>query len=825
MTDKPIVLITGAAGDIGSRLAKALSRDYRIVGMDRPGRQADIPLLDVDLADQASIEAALRGFVDRWGPRIASVIHLAAYFDFTGEDNPLYETVNVQGTRALLRALQPLQVEQFVYAGTMLVHQPGRPGERIDETRPLAPKWAYPKSKAAAEAVVREEHGHIPFLLLHLAGVYDERGAVPTLTQQIARIYERDFTSHLYAGDPAAGQAMLHKDDMADAFRRAVDRRADLPPGETILVGEPDAMGYDELQDRIGRLLHGDDEWTTLRLPKPAAKLGAALQEKLEPLVPDAIDQGRKPFIRPFMVEMADDHYALDTAKARRLLGWEPRHRLDEVLPALVQALKDDPLAWYEANGITPPPWLAATAHAPADAEDVRSEHETLVRDLHARYLWAPCLNLMLGTWLLVSAPLLGLQSTALAWSDRLSGLALMVFAALALSWRFAWARWACAAIGLWVMAAPLLFWAPSAAGYLHGTLLGALAVGFAIGLPPEPGVSPLAATRGPDAPPGWSFNPSAWTQRLPIILLALLGLHISRYLTAYQLGHIDSVWEPFFAGGPDPKNGTEEIITSSVSQAWPVPDAGVGALTYLLEIITGVIGSRRRWRTMPWLVLLFGLMIVPLGVVSIVFIIIQPIVIGTWCTLCLVGAAAMLVQIPYSIDEIVATCQFLRRRRRAGASLLAVLLWGDTDEAAPPDRAGAALPPREFERSPRQVLVDMWSGGVRLTWSLALTLAIGAALMTSRLWLGAEGALADAHHVAGALAITVVAIACGEVARTARLVNVPLGLALLVAALAIEGPPLARWVTAMAALALVALSLPRGTVREHYAGWTPRIV
>ena len=51
------------------------------------------------------------------------------------------------------------------------------------------------------------------------------------------------------------------------------------------------------------------------------------------------------------------------------------------------------------------------------------------------------------------------------------------------------------------------------------------------------------------------------------------------------------------------------------------------------------------------------------------------------------------------------------------------------------------------------------------------------------------------------------------------------LGLALLVAALAIEGPPLARWVTAMAALALVALSLPRGTVRERYAGWTPRIV
>ncbi|MEW6704670.1 MAG: vitamin K epoxide reductase family protein [Pseudomonadota bacterium] len=814
MAEKPLVLITGAAGDIGSSLSRALAHGYRVVGLDQPGKQAAIPLLPVDLSDGESVEQALQQLRERFGARIASVIHLAAYFDFTGDEHPLYEQVNVEGTRTLLRALQALEVEQFVYAGTMLVHEPCKPGERIDERQPLAPKWAYPKSKAAAEKVIAEEHGRIPYLLLHLAGVYDERRCVPTLAQQIARIYERDFTSHLYSGDPGAGQSMLHKEDMADAFRRAVDRRAELPPAETLLIGEPEAVGYGDLQDLIGRLVHGDDAWTTLRLPKPAAKLGAALQEKLEPFVPDAIDQGKKPFIRPFMVEMADDHYALDVAKARRLLGWEPRHHLADALPRLVQALKDDPLAWYRANGVMPPPWMAGTEHR-GDAEALRRRHEALVRGQHARYLWAPFFNLVLGTWLLSAPPLLGLQSGLLAWSDLLSGAALLVFAALALSWRFPWARWACAAIGLWVMSAPLVFWAPTAAGYLNDTLVGALVIGFAIGLPPEPGVSPRGATSGPDTPPGWSFNPSAWTQRLPIIALALVGLHVSRYLTAYQLGHIGEVWEPFFAGGPDPKNGTEEIITSSVSEAWPVPDAGVGALTYLLEILTGVIGSRRRWRTMPWLVLLFGLMIVPLGVVSVFFIIIQPIWIGTWCTLCLVAAAAMLVQIPYSIDEILATCQFLRRRRRAGASLLAVLLWGDTDEG-PREQAS-----REFQRSPRQVVTDVWTGGVALTWNLALTLAVGVALMSSRLWLGTDGTLAHAHHLVGSLALTVVAIACAEPARTARLLNVLLGLALLVVLLVVDASAAARWASVIAAAALLGLALPRGPVRERYGGWS----
>jgi nucleoside-diphosphate-sugar epimerase len=90
-------------------------------------------------------------------------------------------------------------------------------------------------------------------------------------------------------------------------------------------------------------------------VPAPVAKVGALVQEKAEPLVPDAIDHGEKPFIRPFMIDMADHHYALDVRKAREMLGWQPRHRLEDELPAMTARLKRDPKAWYEANGMTPP--------------------------------------------------------------------------------------------------------------------------------------------------------------------------------------------------------------------------------------------------------------------------------------------------------------------------------------------------------------------------------------------------------------------------------------------------------------------------------------
>ena len=352
--EKTIVLITGAAGNIGTSLAALLAGDYQVVGLDRPGSKADFPLIEADLSKDESLEEGMGEFRKRFGDRIASVVHLAAYFDFSGEENPLYDKLNVEGTRRLLRALQSFEVEQFVYSGTMLVHSPGDPGEKIDEEGPLDPKWVYPESKAEAEQVIRKEHGDIPYVLLRLAGLYDDETAVPTLAHQIARIYERDLKSHLYSGATDVGQSMVHRDDMLDAFKRVIDRRRDIRSGTVILIGEEEAPGYGELQDEIGCLIHGEEEWTTLRVPKTLAATGAWLEEKMEPLVPDAIDQGEKPFVKPFMVQMADDHYELDISRARELLGWEPRHRIKATLPKMIAALKRDPKGWYEKNDLNP---------------------------------------------------------------------------------------------------------------------------------------------------------------------------------------------------------------------------------------------------------------------------------------------------------------------------------------------------------------------------------------------------------------------------------------------------------------------------------------
>jgi nucleoside-diphosphate-sugar epimerase len=824
--DRPIVLITGAGGNLGKTLAAALSGDYRIVGLNRTEAGGDYPIFAADFSNAAAVELAMTRVRERFGERIASVVHLVAYFDQSGKDNPLYHSVNVEGTRNLLRALQPFQVEQFVYASTMLVHAPCQPGEHIDEEQPFDPAYAYPKSKLEAEKVIAAEHGHIPYSVLRLAGVYDERTLIPTLAHQIARIHGREFQSVMYAGSALTGQSLLHKEDMVRAFRRTIDRRAELASGTAMLIGEPDPMNYDALQDEIGYLIHGVEDWPTLRLPRPLAAVGAWALGKLEPVIPDAIDLGEEPAVRPYMAIMGNDHYALDIRRARQLLGWDPRHRLRDDLPAIIAELKRDPIAWYQRHRIKPQPWAVTVNEAGSNPETLRANYEKARRREHGRFRWAHFVNIAFGTWLLASPPLLGVAQQEMVRSDVMAGAALIIFATFALSWQATWARYASAAVGFWLVFAPLVFWTTNGAAYLNDTLIGTLVIAFALAFPPEPGVSPLAAMRGPTIPPGWSYNPSDWTQRMPIIALAFVGLYASRYLAGYQLELLDHVWEPFFAGNPaDPQNGTEEIVTSAVAEAWPVSDGGLGAITYILEILTGVIGLRARWRTMPWLVVVFGLMIVPLSVTSISFVIIQPIVIGTWGTLTLIAAAAMLIQIPYAVDELIASLQFVRRRVRVGQSWLRVFFAGDTDERSADDDGHSRVLADEFDRSPFAVVKDMLVGGVGFPWNLALSAVIGSSLLFTRLTFGTTGTMANADHVIGFLVLTTLSIAAAEATRVVRYLNVLFGAALLITPFPFDASTAAMINSIVCGVSLIALSFRRGPIRQRYGTWQPLIV
>jgi nucleoside-diphosphate-sugar epimerase/uncharacterized membrane protein len=844
-TRRDVVIVTGSSGFIGAATIKRLASEFTVIGFDQflpPHPPAEAESVAVDLTSDTSVAAAFRRVREGYGEKIASIIHLAAFFDHTGKPNAKYDEVNVGGTERLLRHAKEAAVGQFVFASTMLVHAPGRKGEPIDEDWPVEAKLPYPQSKLRAEHGIEEQRGTIPAVIIRPAGVYDDNCSNPYLAHQIARIYERTATAGVYPGNLDAGQPYLHLDDLTEALFRIVARRSDLPAQTVLLLGEPQTLSYGELQKTLGRLIH-DEDWETQSIPKPLALAGAWIEDEV---------LGENAFIRPWMVEASDEHYELDIGRAKELLGWAPARALADTLPKIVAALEADPVGWYKANKLDAARVAekaigehehAEAQHDPHEHEEMLRAHVAEMRRMHFGILWVHYLNIALGLWLATAPFVFGLfgnqefsaavvrateernlwdpalRNALTGWSDVISGLLIMAFGTLSLSPRFSWAQWANTAIGLWLLFAPLVFWTPSAAAYANDTLIGALVITFAILVPMMPGMSHEGMMDPSDMPPGWSYSPSTYLQRLPIIALGAIGFVIARVLAAYQLGHIDAVWEPFFAGD-EARNGTEFIITSDVSRAWPIADGGLGATTYMIEVLMGVMGGRSRWRTMPWMVLMFGIAVVPLGVVSIYFIIIQPIDIGTYCTLCLLAALAMLVMIPFALDELVAMGQFLLANVRRGRPFWASFLKGDALPGSGTDKTPG------FDSTLPKMIASAARGNT-VPWTLLASIALGVWLMFSRSIFGTAPPMADSDHLVGALVITVAVMAMAEVARPLRFINAAFGLWLIAAPWLLAGENLgAAVVGSVTGVILIGLSLPRGKrSAEHYGSWDRFIV
>jgi len=331
---EPVWIVTGGAGFIGSafvRMARA-RRLARIVNLDLLTYAGNLDNL-ADLkgdpghrfvhGDICDAELLARLFAEE---RPAALVNFAAesHVDRSIRDAAPFLRTNVLGTQALLDAARAHGAGagagergafHFLHVSTDEVYGSLGPGDApFTESTPYAPNSPYAASKAAADHLVRAAHHTwgLPTLVTNCSNNYGPC-QFPEKLIPLVICNARDGRPLPVYGDGLQVRDWLHVDDHCEALLRVLDAGR---PGETYNVG-------------------GGNERTNIETVR-------AICQALDELIPGTAPRTR--LIRHVADRPGHDRrYAIDAAKIRRELGWEPRTRFEDGLRATV--------AWYLDNG------------------------------------------------------------------------------------------------------------------------------------------------------------------------------------------------------------------------------------------------------------------------------------------------------------------------------------------------------------------------------------------------------------------------------------------------------------------------------------------
>jgi UDP-glucuronate 4-epimerase len=235
------VFVTGAAGFIGSRLAKALlDRGDEVVGFDNMNDYYALEHKQRHLADLLPVKrfsfikgdlSEAAGLADMLAARKPdAVAHLAAMaaVRYSVQHPLIYAMVNVQGTVNLLDAARRFGKPRCILASTGSTYGKDTPApfkETASADRPLAP---YPASKRAME-LLAHSYAHLwklPTTILRFFNVYGPHGRPDMMPWQWARAIARGELITLY-GAGKLKRDWTFIDDIVDGFIRAIDRPMD----------------------------------------------------------------------------------------------------------------------------------------------------------------------------------------------------------------------------------------------------------------------------------------------------------------------------------------------------------------------------------------------------------------------------------------------------------------------------------------------------------------------------------------------------------------------------------------------------------------------
>ena len=344
------IIITGASGFVGRHLLDVFKEDFRIYALARRSQarseapvHPNITWFQADIADRRAIEGVFGQIAAEGGAEI--VIHLAAYYDFTGEEHPEYHRTNVQGLRNVLDLSGLVGIRHFIFSSSVAASAFPAPGAALTETSLADGTHIYARTKRIGEDMLAEYRDVFPSVIVRFAALFSDWCEYPPLYMFLDTWLSSRWNRRVLGGRGQSAIPYLHVKEVPRFFMCLLDRLPDLPPGQVVIASPDGAVSHRELFEVACREYLGHRA-EPLFLPKLLCGPGIRARDLLGRVV------GERPFERPWMAEYIDQRMTVNAGWSRRILGWEPRPRLEILrrMPFLTENLKMDPLEWDRLN-------------------------------------------------------------------------------------------------------------------------------------------------------------------------------------------------------------------------------------------------------------------------------------------------------------------------------------------------------------------------------------------------------------------------------------------------------------------------------------------
>jgi len=350
MPESPKVVITGAAGFLGTRLIRLLREHHRIVAIDRepPGEiaLAEDPQVQwhrIDLADSAAVQETFAQIRQQGGAR--ALFHFAAYYDFTGEEHTEYQRTNIDAMRILLENCCDLGLERFIFASSVAACDYPAPGEAITEKTPPDGPHVYAASKRAGEEMLHEFADRVPSCIVRFAAMFSDWCEYPPLYFFMDTWLSDRWNARMLGGRGRSAIPFLHVRDATVFLRRVLDRAASLEPCEVLNASTNGAITHEQLFE-VATTHYFGKKRRPIHMPRIMCGPGMWGLDLVGRIL------GNRPFERPWMAAHIDRQLTVDATHTQRRLDWEPHERLDILrrIPFMIENAKTSPMEWFGRN-------------------------------------------------------------------------------------------------------------------------------------------------------------------------------------------------------------------------------------------------------------------------------------------------------------------------------------------------------------------------------------------------------------------------------------------------------------------------------------------